>query len=1309
MANSKKKTKPVALLPPQSTNSLKEEENIEELKKQFTKDIKSGWDRGKTPLFIIGAGCTPIDLNQYLHAEWAIRSFRKKNKQPYEGYSYLNFLDIEQKLEEPGKTFGALFTDGWLQIDRPYQTLFFSDLKLKHENKVWEIFCKSFLFDWVCQFEAIFDNSEWTDQESKISKMYRVLSELQNPGENKNTFTPHSKAQILTTNFDGALPEYITNKSKKNCIIISETERIKKLPYILDKFYAINKNSKQNKDPYITILRGDVYHSVCSNEICSSYMKERSVYGVIRDIIQNKKNDREKSNENGYFQLMRCPKIYTSSTEDDTNKFFEIRIILDSKNYIKIQYGPQKIKEQPESEKIQKLIESNNTAITFHSSADNFPPDIFHEVSCNVDGLKTSVYELNWSSIDNNNIIHLELKKQTLEQLVQNAFQHERDIVEQLLRCPECKKSRILNISFPGLEQKEIEIADMMEALWSVLGNSISMICSAGFSGNSDRDVVNYLVQFAEKNNCPWYNITTPTQKKITKIKKFETAVHTTALRVLGINYRVLPIGREEISNLLATAAHSSDLKEKALFLSPCEIFDKTISEATKKNLLQQFSWISEESIQRDNLWIIEDSNRTIPLQRKGFAKTQEYIRGNNGRVIDLKKDFRGLIKGVYEQLAVNDKLEINIHKVSQLALKNFWWDPKKDGNFCQGGHTRLNHSLGVMRVADAWFRHINQIDVFDRETHTSSEPTPTRGALTLRWLECLRFAAIVHDTGHLVFSHLIEDVFREMNWSFTSGEKYSHEQLSKIRAKILLDKILPCDKNMFNDNDLYQAIQDYKNNLLSRSIQIIESNTGICWIDAILNSPIDADKIDYVFRDQQWLGINGRLQKPEIWFSDFLSNMHISPSGQIFLDGRSAVAAFNLISERAYLYDTLYFSPKVRVLESITKEIIKTYFTIKILDGLIPELFKKIFSQGNIPTWDSVKQVLIENSHGISCILSCKRTKNDQSTYCQFTKNFIEKSFEEECTPSNEKLSFVDLGKISVTMATLDFLLMEKRDYSNITKLSTFFENPHEKHKEKLDEFKEIKVLFQDLKDEHTPEVKIIMEICAWSILCLLDESSIYGVEDTTENESHNVLSVKFFRKKECERLAKMCTLVLGPPHTLSDLRQSDPSNARWLEWMFEQHCIAGPYVLRPPVGLKNVHEAEGWLKERKAQLDEIGKELHHLYPGRILLDIIGPLTVRTYSDYRKIRDFKKHPVICDHFWIPTGDPQSWSSKSKASIPLADVDFRNSIPHAYKLRIIVIDPTKNKDGRESRVDHFKQICRHKGIELELMEDYPNA
>ena len=211
----------------------------------------------------------------------------------------------------------------------------------------------------------------------------------------------------------------------------------------------------------------------------------------------------------------------------------------------------------------------------------------------------------------------------------------------------------------------------------------------------------------------------------------------------------------------------------------------------------------------------------------------------------------------------------------------------------------RLHHSIGVMKIASYLYR-----NAFKNEHFNENE-----------W-RFLRIAALLHDIGHLPFSHMIEEVFNELNW--TPGlykTSYSHVLQTEKRIK-----------------QIFRVGSDFETHLTELGydvddlIRLINGNYGVGFLDAIINSAIDADKIDYIFSDTDVTRRRVSLTESQ-FLKDIASELSVTPQGFLAFSGVSARAAFDLLKARRHLYQNLYLSPSMRVLEGIAKHIITTYF----------------------------------------------------------------------------------------------------------------------------------------------------------------------------------------------------------------------------------------------------------------------------------------------------------------------------------------------------------------------------------------------
>jgi HD superfamily phosphohydrolase len=273
-------------------------------------------------------------------------------------------------------------------------------------------------------------------------------------------------------------------------------------------------------------------------------------------------------------------------------------------------------------------------------------------------------------------------------------------------------------------------------------------------------------------------------------------------------------------------------------------------------------------------------------------------------------------------KIAIQDE---NLKKFAQLGLKSHWLKKTTSSEDIKS-HNRYSHSVGVMKIATY---------LYDRAM--------TNSGITVNAEErqFLRLAALLHDVGHLPFSHLIESVFQELNWKPAGySDNYSHvlqteEKINEIFSNPELPKLASALRNTG------YCIEDL--------INLVHGRFGIPYLDAIINSPLDADKIDYVFRDTRLTDRRISLSSLQFLF-DVYNDISISPEKFMIVSRASSKAFAELLNARRFLYHNLYLQPSILILEGIVKLILKTYFVhhLKLDDsGIIRKLD---FTKEDIP-----------------------------------------------------------------------------------------------------------------------------------------------------------------------------------------------------------------------------------------------------------------------------------------------------------------------------------------------------------------------
>ena len=219
--------------------------------------------------------------------------------------------------------------------------------------------------------------------------------------------------------------------------------------------------------------------------------------------------------------------------------------------------------------------------------------------------------------------------------------------------------------------------------------------------------------------------------------------------------------------------------------------------------------------------------------------------------------------------------------------------------------HKRFEHSLGVMGIATRIFDRI-----FDRPL---GEDVRERIADQLEpqvkqyWRSVLRIAALLHDVGHLPFSHAAEAQLLPKGWN--------HERLTAeiIRHSEIAD-LLNATRPKIDPEDVIDVAYSVKDRL--------ETEPGFAldpWKtllnEIITGNTFGADRIDYLLRDSWHAGVAyGRFDPDRL--IDGL-RLVIDPDTQdivLALDNGGIHAAEALLLARYFMYTQVYFHDVRRV-----------------------------------------------------------------------------------------------------------------------------------------------------------------------------------------------------------------------------------------------------------------------------------------------------------------------------------------------------------------------------------------------------------
>lgn len=205
---------------------------------------------------------------------------------------------------------------------------------------------------------------------------------------------------------------------------------------------------------------------------------------------------------------------------------------------------------------------------------------------------------------------------------------------------------------------------------------------------------------------------------------------------------------------------------------------------------------------------------------------------------------------------------------------------------FSSASGNRFEHSIGVGHVARYWAKCLQ-------------EKCP-EVKITDRQVELFQIAGLMHDIGHGPFSHVFDNFVK----SHDTVNKI-HENRSKEIFKYMVHKYkIPLEKEE----------QDFICSTFKPGKEQQKQ-----WMFQIISSEIDADRIDYILRDQQNIGIQTNFtvhQAYKIIKYSTIKNNELVFQEDLNLDIQ------DFFSSRDYLYNRIYNHPVSMAIEKMLEKI---------------------------------------------------------------------------------------------------------------------------------------------------------------------------------------------------------------------------------------------------------------------------------------------------------------------------------------------------------------------------------------------------
>ena len=212
------------------------------------------------------------------------------------------------------------------------------------------------------------------------------------------------------------------------------------------------------------------------------------------------------------------------------------------------------------------------------------------------------------------------------------------------------------------------------------------------------------------------------------------------------------------------------------------------------------------------------------------------------------------------------------LRRIRQLGLAHFAYQAAE--------HSRFAHSLGAFHLATRTLAKL-------RINYDIAEEDQT----------AVRVAALLHDTGHGPFSHVVEPIL-----------KFHHEEFTR---QIVTS----------NETDAGRLLKAYSSELPERVSAIIAGTFRPMALAQIVSSQLDVDRMDYLLRDSLMTGVKYGVFDLE-WI---IKSLEINEADdQLYVSARGIYAVEDYLQARYYMFRQVYFHRTLRSAESVLHSILR-------------------------------------------------------------------------------------------------------------------------------------------------------------------------------------------------------------------------------------------------------------------------------------------------------------------------------------------------------------------------------------------------
>lgn len=214
--------------------------------------------------------------------------------------------------------------------------------------------------------------------------------------------------------------------------------------------------------------------------------------------------------------------------------------------------------------------------------------------------------------------------------------------------------------------------------------------------------------------------------------------------------------------------------------------------------------------------------------------------------------------------------------------------------------HTRFDHTLGVMHIATLiGDRVLRQMGAYDEEL-----------------IQHLRVAALLHDIGHMPFSHTFEPLARHVLFYAVERRCVNVDDLAEfevakkpheITTRLLVDKLAPRLAKLGYDPELVKDL-------------LFKRRKELRPLSNIISGTFDADRLDYIMRDIYFTGAAVGTSFTYTDLQRIVENLWVGEEG-FYFDEKARVNLEGYLLTRYNLYRHVYLHHKTVLFTELARK----------------------------------------------------------------------------------------------------------------------------------------------------------------------------------------------------------------------------------------------------------------------------------------------------------------------------------------------------------------------------------------------------